>query len=108
VVRHDVDDDLDPVRVQAGSQLAEVGQGAERRVHLAVIVYVVAAVGQGGRVERAEPHRVDAERGQVRDPGDDTAQVAQAVRVGVGEAARVDLVDHGLPPPSGAGGGRTR
>jgi hypothetical protein len=68
VVRHDVDDDLDLPGVQPGGQLVEVGQRAEPRVHVAVVVDVIAAVGQGRGVERAEPDRVDAQCGQVRDP----------------------------------------
>jgi len=55
IIRRDVDDELDPVRLQSGGYLVEVVQ---RR-----------------RVERAEPDRVDPERGQVRDPGDDAPQV---------------------------------
>jgi hypothetical protein len=76
VIRHDVDDDLDPASVQAGGHLVEIGQRAQLRVHIAVVVHVVAAVGQARGVERAEPDRVDAQRGQVRDPGQDSPEVA--------------------------------
>jgi hypothetical protein len=103
MIRHDVEDDPDPVRVQAGGHFVEVGQRAQSRVHRTVVVDVVAAVREGRRVERAQPDRVDAERGQVRNPGNDAAEIAHAVTVGVGEAARVDLVHHCLPPPVGGG-----
>src|SRR5262249_30580977 len=86
----------------------EIGERAELRVDVTVVVHVVAAVRERGRVERAEPDRVDAERGQVRHPGDDSLEVAEAVTVGVGEAAGVYLVNHRLPPPVGAGGGPVR
>jgi len=76
VVRDDVDDDLDPPGVQPRGHLVEVGQRAEPRVHVAVVVDVVPAVGQRRRVERAEPDRVDAQVGQVRDPGDDALEIA--------------------------------
>ena len=102
VVGHDVDDDLDAGVVQRGDHLVEVVQRAEPRVDVAVVVDVVAAVGQRGRVERAQPDRVDAEVAQVGDPRGDAGQVADAVAVGVGEAARVDLVDDGLAPPVGS------
>ena len=92
-----------PRAVQRGDHLVEVGQRAEPRVDVAVVGDVVPAVGERGGVERAEPDRVDAERGEVRHPGGDAAQVADAVAVGVGEAARVDLVDDGLAPPRRVG-----
>ena len=108
VVGDDIDDDLDPPRVQQGGQLIEVSECAQLRVDVAVVVHVVPAVREGRGVERAEPNRVDAQRGQVGDPGNDPPEVAEAVPAGVGEAARVDLVHHRLPPPVGAGGGRAR
>src|SRR5690606_32527857 len=46
-----------------------------------------------------EPDDVGAERGDVVEPLDDPADVADAVAVRVRERARVDLVDDGGPPP---------
>jgi hypothetical protein len=103
VVGDEVDDQLDVVGVQFGNHLVEVGERAQARIDVAVVVDVVAAVGECGRVERAEPNRVDAERSEVADSGGDAGQVPDAVAVGIEEAARVDLVDHGLPPPVGVG-----
>jgi hypothetical protein len=54
--------------LQPGGHLVEVGQRAEPWVHVTVVVDVISAVGQGRGVERAEPDRVDAQRGQIRDP----------------------------------------
>ena len=104
VVRDDVGDQLDAGGVQRGGHLVEVLQGAELRVHVAVVVDVVAAVGERRGVERAEPDGVDPEFLQVRDLGGDALDVAQAVTVGIGEAARVDLVHGRLAPPVGVGG----
>ena len=59
----------------------------------------VAAVGPVGRVERAQPDRVDAEILQVIHFLGDAGDVSQPVAVHVFEAARVDLVDDGLLPP---------
>ncbi len=57
------------------------------------------AVGQGGLqyglVVQEPGQPGDAEREPRPDPG----QIAEAVAVGVGEAAHVDLVDHRVPPP---------
>ena len=81
-----------------------VGEAAEQRVHAGVVGHVVAEVRHRRGVEGRQPDRVDAERGrravvEVVEAGDDAGEVADAVAVGVGEAARVDLVDDGLLPP---------
>ena len=86
VVRHDVDDHLDAGFMRGGGHRVEIG-------------HVIAAVGQLGRVERAQPDRVDAEILQVIHFLGDTGDVSQPVAVHVFEAARVDLVDDGLLPP---------
>ena len=99
VVRHDVDDHLDAGFMRGGGHRVEIGHGAEARVHVAVVDHVVAAVGQVGRVERAQPDRVDAEILQVIHFLGDAGDVSQPVAVHVFEAARVDLVDDGLLPP---------
>jgi hypothetical protein len=101
VVRHDVGDEADAGGVQRRDHLVELGERADLRVDVAVVVDVVAAVGEGRRVERREPDRVDAQLDEVRDAAGDAQQVADAVAVRVGEAARVDLVDGGLAPPVG-------
>ena len=73
--------------------------GAELRVDVAVVVHVVAAVGELGRVERAQPDGVHAEFGEVVDLLGDACDAAQARTAGVLEGTRVHLVDHGLLPP---------
>lgn len=99
VVGHDVDDQADAREVQRRHQLVELLERADARVHIPVVSDVVPAVGQRGRVERAQPYRVDAQRLQIWDARDDAAQVAQPVAVGIGEGARIDLVHDGLTPP---------
>ncbi len=80
-------------------EVVEVGEGAEHGVDAAVVGNVVAGVGLGRGVERVQPDGVDAKVVDVRQAGADAGQVAHPVAVGVGEAADVDLVDHGAPPP---------
>ena len=96
LVRGVVDDEVhhEPhaALVQRGDQLVEVGEGAEQRVDVLVVADVVAVVVHRRPVDRREPHHVDAELLQVVQAGQHAAQVAHAVPVGVGEAARVDLV----------------
>ncbi len=106
VVRDHVDDHPDAGGVQCLDHPVEVVERAELRVDVAVVVDVVAAVGQRGRVEGAEPDGLDTERRQVRHALGDAGQVADAVAVRVREGARVDLVDAGLAPPGLVGRGR--
>ena len=101
VVRHEVDDHADAAGVGLGEQLVEVGERAEQRVDVAVVGDVVAGVLLGRAVERAQPHRVDPELGEVVELRRDAGQVADAVAVAVREGAGVDLVDHGVAPPLG-------
>ena len=83
----------------AGHEAGERLHVAEERVDAAVVGDVVAAVLHRGRVEGADPERVDAERLEVAEAPGDAVEVAGAVAVGVLEGARVDLVeDAGLPP----------
>ena len=82
-----------------GEECVEVGEGAEPRVDVAVVADVVAGVALRRGVERREPERVDPEPGQVLEPGRDAGEVADAVAVGVGPRARIDLVDDGITPP---------
>ena len=90
-----------PAPCAAATSSSKSSRRAELGVYVAVVGNVVAAVGEGGRIERAEPDRVHAETGQIADPGGETGEVADAIAVAVGEAARVDLIDDRLSPPVG-------
>ena len=104
VVGHHVDDHAEAQRVRPLEQGVEVGERAEQRVDAAEVADVVAAVDLRRRVERREPDRVDAERGDGVEPRGDARQVAEPVTVAVGERARVDLVDDRRAPPGAAVG----
>ena len=84
-----------------GGQVVEVVEGAELGRDVAVVVHVVATVGQRRGIEGAEPDRVHSEAGEVADPGRDARKVADPVAVAVREAPRIDLIDRRLPPPVG-------
>ena len=105
VVGDEVDDHLQAEAVGLGGQGVEVVEGAQAGVDVPVVGDVVAAVGEFGGVEGAQPQGVHAQRGEVVRRRVMPSQVAEAVAVGVGEAAGVDLVDDGLPPPVGVPGG---
>ncbi len=104
VVRHDVHHHPDAVGVQLRDELVHVGQGPQPRVDVAVVGDVIASVGEGRGVEGTEPDGIHPQFRQVRNARGDTGDVAQSVAVGVGEAARIDLVHHGLAPPVGGVG----
>ncbi len=106
VVGDQVDHHPDAAGVRLGDQPVEVVEGAEDGVDVGVVGDVVAEVGHRRRVERRQPDGVHPQRPggavvQVVEPGRDPGQVAHAVAVRVGEAARVDLVDDPVPPPVG-------
>ncbi len=90
-----------PMPSSSASLMSALGilKRAERRVDPAVVLDVVAAVGERRGVPRREPERVDAERLEVGQAGAHAGEVADAVTVRVGEAPRVDLVDDGAAPP---------
>ena len=104
VVRHPVDDDLDVAMVRGGEQIVEVLKGPEDRIDVGVVRDVVAEVGHRRSVEWRKPDGGHAERRiravvQVIEVLQDAGQVAHSIPVGIGETARVDLVDHSLLPP---------
>ena len=99
VVGDDVDDRADPERQGLGDEPLGLGERAEQRVDVAVVGDVVAAVGERRHVPRGEPDGVDPEVAQVAEPRAHAGEIADAVAVGVGEAARIDLVDEGVAPP---------
>jgi len=99
VVGHHVDEDAETELVRRRDQPVGIGQRAEQRIHVLIVGHVVARVSLRRRIERRDPHRVDAEVTQVRQPCGNAGQVTDAVIVGARERARVDLVDHGGAPP---------
>ena len=86
----------------SASRRVEGREVAEERVDVAVVGDVVAEVRHRRAVDRRQPERVDAEPLQVVQPRAHALEVADAVARGVGERARIDLVDDGLLPPHAA------
>ena len=103
VIGHEVQQHPQSAGPRLGDESVDIGEGAEDRVHGAVVGDVIAGVGLRGEEERGEPHRVDPELAEVVQSGGDARQVAQTIAVGVGERPRVDLVDDGVAPPVGVG-----
>ncbi len=103
VVGDDVHDHPQAEGVGVGEQAVHVGERAEARIDVPVVGDVVAGICLGRRVARVQPDGVDAQAAEVGEARADPGQIAEPVAVGVGEAAYIDLVDHGFPPPRDAG-----
>jgi hypothetical protein len=103
VVRDDVDDHPEPLRVRVGDQGPGTAQLPEERVDGAVVGHVVPAIGHGRPVPRRDPDRIDAQVAQVAQVAADAGDIADTIAVRVGEAADVDLVDDCPPPPADSG-----
>ncbi|GAA2230808.1 hypothetical protein GCM10010232_16490 [Streptomyces amakusaensis] len=108
VVGHEVDEGAQTQLAGRADQPLGLVQGAEVGVDAAVVRHVVAAVGHRGGIPGGEPQSVHPQPGQIRQPVQDTGEIAGAVAVPVGETARVDLVDDGVAPPVGPGRGGVR
>jgi hypothetical protein len=106
VVEHHVEHDLHAARVHRVDQRARVVERSVLGRDVEVVADVVAEVGLGAVEEGRDPERLDAQLFQVGQLVDDAAQVADAVPVGVGEGARIDLVDGGVLPPGAIGRAR--
>ena len=101
VVDHQVHDQLHAAGVQLRRAARPGRRGCRTAGRCPVVADVVAVVVHRRAVDRGQPDHVHAETVQVVDVADDAAQVADAVAVGVGEAAGIDLVDDPAPPVLG-------
>jgi len=81
VIDDQVEQDLDAPVAGPVQQFGEVAQGTDPGVDPVEVGDVVAVVPPGGRVHRAQPETGHAQPGQVVQPTDETAQVADAVGV---------------------------
>jgi hypothetical protein len=80
-------------------QLIELRKGANSRVNVSVVIYVVATIGQLRRVKGAHPDGIDTKALQVGNSAKYALQVTDPVAISVSEASRVDLINDGLAPP---------
>ncbi len=101
VVHHQIGDDADAAPVSVVEELDEVVEEPEVGVHGEEVTDVVPAVAHGRGVERQQPQAVDAEPLQIVELGPQPREVADAVVVGVEEAAGEHFVEHTPPVPVG-------
>ena len=100
VVDDEVDHHADAAVAGLVHQLGEVAEGADPRVNPVEVGDVVAGVLARGRVHRVQPETGDPEPGQVVEPADQAAQVADAVAVGVLEGLHVEAVEDSFLVPA--------
>jgi len=85
--------------VGLGNEVIEVRERPEHGVNVAVRGDIVAEVLHGRREERRDPDAVHAEASDVFQALANALEIADAIAVAVGEAARIDLVDDAAAPP---------
>ena len=99
VVQHQVHDDANAVLLRVLLHLVEVGERAIDRIDVFVVGNVVAEIDLRRGIAGRDPDGVDAELLQVVELGGDAGQIADAVIVAVGKAARIDFVEDRMLPP---------
>ncbi len=98
VRRDEVEEQAQAAIVRARDESVEAVEVTQLGRDRAVVGHVVPHVGEGRRVDRREPERVDSEVHEVVEPRLDAGQIADPVAVRVLERARIDLVDDGVVP----------
>jgi len=103
VVDDQLDHDLHVAGVGFVEELLEVGDGAVGGIDVGVVGDVVAVVAEWRGEEGENPEAGDAKILEVVELGDEALEVADAVGVGVGEGADVQLVDDRVFVPEWVG-----
>ncbi len=99
VVEHQVEDYADAAPVGFIQQALKVLHGAKAGIDGVVVGHIVAKVGVRCGEDGRKPDGVHAQVLQVIQLPADSVQIADAVAIGVGKRARVDLVDDAVTPP---------
>src|SRR5437763_7602185 len=99
VIYHEVQNDADTLLLALGNHAVEVSERTVHRINILVVGDVVAEIHLRRWETWTDPNRVHAEIVQVGHLGGDALEIADAVIVAVGEAARIDLVEDSILPP---------
>ena len=106
MVDHQLGDDADAEPVGFLDQLLHVVEGAVLGMHRGVFGDVVAVILARRGIERQQPDRVDAQLGDIGQPGDQAGKIPDAVVVRIEERLHVELVDDRVLVPLRVGGDR--
>ena len=102
---HQIDDHAQAARMGPGDEMIEIDKPAEERIDITIIGDIVAEIRHRRDEERGDPDRVRAQIDDMIEMFRDAAQIAHAVAAGIGEGARIDLIDgpHGATRRDQAG-----
>ena len=100
VAEHLVDHHFQVQPVCCRQQLVEISQRPEQWIDIAVIGDVITEIRHRRLEEGRYPDGVDTQAHDVIEPGQDARQIADAIAIGIKEAAQVDLIDHRAAPPT--------
>ena len=99
VVDDVVENDAHAMLLALGGHAIEIGQRAVHGIDVLVVGNVIAEIDLRRGIAGRDPDGVDAQVVQVAHLRRDALEIADAVIVAVGKAARIDLVEHGVLPP---------
>ena len=103
VVHDELGHHAQPALVGLAHEALEVGARAVGRMHVLEVGDVVAVVAQRTRIERHHPDRVHAQVAHVVELLGETAEIADAVAVGIVERLHVELVHDRIHVPQRVG-----
>ena len=99
MAQHLVDHDLQVAFVGLGYEFVEILDGAEYRVHAAIVRHVVAKILHRRGKEGRQPDGIHVQAGDVIEFGGYPRQVTNAIAIGIVEAAWINLINDGATPP---------
>ena len=99
VVEDKVDDDANAALMCAIQEALKVIERAILGSYIAIVRDVIAYIELRGREMWRQPDRVDAEVGKIVKPLGHADEIADAIPVAIGEAARIDLIKDSFLPP---------
>ena len=94
-----IDYDLKAKRMRARNQRIELCHGAKHGINGVVVTHVIPKIALGRGEKRREPNAVNAQPRDVIELGGHTPQVSNPIAIGIGKAARVDLIEGRPAPP---------
>src|SRR4051794_27166444 len=99
VIGNEIENDPDIAGVRFVDQPVEVVERSEARIDSTEVGYVVTEILHRRGKERRDPDGVDAKIGQMVEPLQDAAQIADAIACRVLKRARINLVEDAAAPP---------
>src|ERR1700733_2869798 len=99
VIHDEIENDSYSSFFSLGYEAVEIGERPVCRVNIFIIGDVVTEIHLRRRKARRNPDSVNAERLQIVELRGDAVEIAEAVVVAIGVAARINLVENRVLPP---------